>query len=293
MSETQRRFLRRVRDANSDGIPRSSIPKRCTHLVESLQTCGAAEFFPSESGRGIVFKISNPRTFSDFLNSRFPMGIDIDPKAILDRASAVLYLNDAKAIRLAVAQGIFVRSAKAGIEITTGDKASTVQVSMLTQEAGTAGLALSLERSWNATGQIALIENADTFWRYELVLPDIDLAILTGGNMSSRFLDWLASPLMDQCKLLYWGDYDPVGVYQYTRLASACAGRVEVYAPSAIDKLLPKHGKASLITRQYMYLDRLRDHDSDPFVRRMIELFDQHRRGLEQEILLHESQLMR
>jgi hypothetical protein len=101
---------------------------------------------------------------------------------------------------------------------------------------------------------------------------------------------WVGSPRMEQCRLIHWGDYDPVGVYQYTRLASACVGRVDAYAPSIVDTLLPKHGKASLITRQYMYLDRLREHDSDPFVRRMIELFDQHRRGLEQEILLHESQ---
>lgn len=104
--------------------------------------------------------------------------------------------------------------------------------------------------------------------------------------MSARLLKWLASPEMKQCHIIHWGDYDPVGVYQFLRLVDACPSRVTVYAPSEVDELLPKYGKRTLVTRQPKYLDLVRSRESDPHVRRMIGLFDKYRRGLEQEVLL-------
>ena len=65
------------------------------------------------------------------------------------------------------------------------------------------------------------------------------------------------------------------------------------YAPAEVDELLPKYGKRILVTRQAKYLDRIRPRGTDPHVRRMIDLFDTHRRGLEQEVLLRSGILTR
>jgi hypothetical protein len=109
--------------------------------------------------------------------------------------------------------------------------------------------------------------------------------------MSNRLLDWLASPAMDQCSIIHWGDYDPVGVYQFLRLVDRCPGRVTVYAPATVDRLLVRIGKPKLVTRQGRYLDFIRSRESDPYVGRMIGLLDLHRRGLEQEALLRVGEL--
>jgi hypothetical protein len=191
-----------------------------------------------------------------------------------------------KAIRAGVGQGLFVRSTKPGMEIRAANPDVCIPVSELTSQAGGIGVQLSPTRTWEFAGNVAVVENADAFWKHELVLPDADLAILASGNMSRRLLTWLASPAMAQCHVTHWGDYDPVGVCQYLRLADACPGRVETHAPAEVDELLPRFGKRELVTRQPQFLDRLRRRTSDRHVSRMVDLFDRYRRGLEQEVLL-------
>jgi hypothetical protein len=286
MNETQRRFLRCLRDSQPTGLRRSSIPRSCDDLVESMQTCGAVEFRPSMAGRGIVLCITSGKAFDSFITARLPQGLDIDVTAIPDRAAAVALLGNAKAIRHGVGQGVFVRATKPDIVIHSEDGDVSIPVSELTAKAGGSGIQLAPGKAWAFVGDIAVVENADAFWRHDDVLPDVDLAILGSGNMSARLLEWLASPEMAKCHIIHWGDYDPVGVYQYLRLADACPGRVVTYAPGEVDDLLPKYGKRTLVTRQPKYLDQIRSRESDPHVRRMIDLFDKHRRGLEQEVLL-------
>jgi len=287
VNETQRRFLRRLRDAKPDGLGRSSIPKSCGDLVESLQTCGAVELRPARRGRGIVLCITGQQAFRRFIEARFPQGLDVNVDAIPDRAAAVAMLADAKAIRRGVGQGIFVRSTKADVEIQSADGGVSIPVSQLTAKAGGTGIQLSANKTWTFTGDVVVVENADAFWRHDVVLPGVDLVILTGGVMSDRLLQWLSSPAMAHAHFTHWGDYDPVGVCEYVRLAEACPGRVETYAPPEVDELLPVYGKRTLVTRQASYLDRLRSRPFNSYVRRMIDLFDKNRRGLEQEVLLY------
>ena len=256
-----------------------------------MQTCGAVEFRPSMAGRGIVLCVTCNMAFDSFIMARLPRGLDVDVTAIADRAAAVVMLADAKAIRHGVAQGIFVRATKPGIVIHSGDRGISIPVSELTTKAGGGGIQLAPDKTWAFIGDIAVVENADAFWRHDNVLPEADLAILGSGNMSARLLKWLASPEMAQCHIIHWGDYDPVGVYQYLRLADVCPGRVTTYAPAEVDALLPKYGKRILVTRQPKYLDRIRKRGSDPHVRRMVDLFDKHRAGLEQEVLLRSGTL--
>jgi hypothetical protein len=186
-----------------------------------------------------------------------------------------------------VAQGIFVRSVRPDVAIHAADGV-VLPVTRLTHDAGAACIELSPKKSWKFSGTIAVIENADVFWRHDAVVGDIELAIHASGPMSGRLLSWLASSDMRKCKITHWGDYDPVGVCEYLRLAEACPGRVEPYAPKEVDTLLPRIGKRVLIIKQWAYLDKLRNKLDDPYVRRMVQLFDTHRRGLEQEILLRE-----
>ena len=279
VTETQRRFLRRLRDARSVGLPRSSIPESCHVLVTSLKTCGAVEFRPSRAGRGVVLCIANSQAFNTFIAARLPQGLDVDLAEIADRAQAVAMLADAKAVRRGSSQGVFVRATKPGVVLFSTDGQVFIPVSELTLKAGGSGIQLAADRSWSFAGSIVVVENEEVFWRHDEVLPDVDLAVFASGNMSNRLLDWLASPAMEQCAIIHWGDYDPVGVYQFLRLVDKCPGRVTVYAPAIVDGLLARIGKPKLVARQARYLDSIRSRESEPYVGRMIGLFDRHRRG--------------
>jgi hypothetical protein len=254
--------------------------------VELLQTCGAVAFVPSASGRGVTLTIANTAAFSRFVEARCPQGLDVDCASVVDRATAVFTFADAKAIRRGAAQGIFLRTVKQGVVIRTLDGQSSVELSDATRQAGGTGIQLSSSKAWVFSGSIAVIENAETFWSHEVALPEVDVAIFVSGQMSDRLMAWLASPGMSSCSITHWGDYDPYGVNEYLRLLDACGPRVGVYAPPEVDSLLVKYGKPRLVIDQARYFDRLRERQDDPYVSRMIGLFDRHRRGLEQEILI-------
>lgn len=286
MNETQRRFLRNLRDAQPNGLRRSSVPATCADLVKSLQTCRAVAFVPAPGGRGVVLSITDPAAFVRFVGAHCPHGLDVDVNAIADRADAIYQLADAKAIRQGTVRGIFVRSTKPGVVIQSTDGEASVNISDATDQGGGAGIQLSAAKQWTFSGTILVVENEETFWKHEMAVPDADMAIFASGPLSNRLISWLSAPEMATCPITHWGDYDPYGVCEYMRLVHDCGDRVSVYAPAEVDQLLPKHGKRMLVTRQSKYLDRLRSHQSDPYVRRMTQLFDKHRKGLEQELLL-------
>jgi hypothetical protein len=132
---------------------------------------------------------------------------------------------------------------------------------------------------------IAVIENADAFSQRDRVLPNVDLAVFASGRMSGRLLIWLASPALATCPIIHWGDYDPVGVAEYLRLQEYCGDRVTTYVPQNLEPLLKRHGKRKLITEHVEILSRLRVRLTEPHVAGMIALFDEYRKGLEQELL--------
>src|SRR5262249_55060291 len=160
--------------------------KSCADVIQALNTCGAVEFRRASGGRGMVLCIRSPEAFRQFVMARLPQGLDVDLSEIPDRATAVVMLADAKAIRPGAGQGIFVRSTKPSAEIRSADGEVCISVGRMTEEAGGLGVQLSTERTWVFAGAVVVVENADAFWRHDIVLPESDLAIFGSGNMSGR-----------------------------------------------------------------------------------------------------------
>lgn len=282
MSHSQRRFLKQLLIAGADGVPASKVPSGCGGILRALQTCGATGSRPA--GRGAVVFISNAEAFERFVSSSFPLGLDYDLDDVEDRASGVELFADAKTARRGRFEGVFVRSSS--LDACLLSEAGTLPVGQLTAIAGGAALCLGSGRAWSFRGVVAVIENAEAFWQHDRVLPKVDLAIFACGRVSERVLSWLASAEMAECQFVHWGDYDPVGCLEYVRLCTECRGRVRMHLPPAVAELLPRYGKRQLILEQVPELDSLRATAGDESVAALLELFDTHRKGLEQEALL-------
>ena len=87
---------------------------------------------------------------------------------------------------------------------------------------------------------IAVVENAEAFWRHECVLPEVDLAVYSSGRLSERVIEWLASEGMSGCPVVHWGDYDPVGCLEYLRLRAKCGDRTRMHLPGAVAEMLTR-----------------------------------------------------
>jgi len=286
VSQSQRRFLSQLRGAGTDGLPASDVPSGCAGILAELHTCGAAGH--RRSGRGAVIYVSNAAAFERFVMSRFPLGLDANPDDVEDRASGVRLFADAKTARRGRYEGLFIRSTAPGATLVS-DK-GLLPVSEHTALAGGAALRLGDANEWSFRGVVAVIENAEAFWQHERVLPDVDLAVFACGRLSERALTWLASDGMSGCRLVHWGDYDPVGCLEYLRLRGRCGDRTRMHLPASVRELLPRHGKRRLIVEQVAELDSLRRMASDESVAGLLGLFDAHHKGLEQEALLMDAQ---
>jgi len=248
-----------------------------------LVTCGAVE--RHQAGRGVVVRVTNSAAFDSFVQSHYPIGLDNSLADATDRAAGVRLFGDAKAARRGEWEGLFVRSTQPGATLVT-DLGKCLALDELTAIGGGAAIVLGGTRRWSFRGVVAVIENAEAFWLHEQVLPNVDMAVFASGRLSERVLAWLASDDMAASEYVHWGDYDPVGCLEYLRMRGRCGTRVRMHLPERVSELLPVHGKRSLITDQLQELDALRRLEHDDAVTKLIRLFDEHRRGLEQEALL-------
>lgn len=282
MSQSQRKLLRRLQEAGSKGVPASAVPSGCRRLLADLETCGAIG--RQMVGRGNVICIQNQDAFGAFVLDRYPLGLDPLAEEVADRASGVRLLGDAKAAKRGSREGVFIRSMRSAS--LCGADGARLPVAELTAVSGGAAILLGDHCPWSFRGVVALVENAEAFWQHELELPEPDLAICTCGRASERLLAWLSSDQMVDCTYIHWPDYDPVGCLEYLRIRDRCGERVTMHLPGRVRSLLPVYGKRSLITQQLQELDAVRRRCPSGPIAELVELFDEHRRGLEQEVLL-------
>lgn len=286
MSQSQRRFLRLLRNAGDRGVPASDVPSGCAGILADLETCGAVGH--RAAGRGDVVCITNVDAFELFVGCHFPLGLDAAAEDAVDRVAGVRLFGDAKVARRGRWEGVFIRSTKPGTELVSNE-GQRLPVAELTALGGGTAIALGGARRWSCRGVVAIIENAEAFWQHDQLLTDVDLAVFSYGRLSERVLAWVASNDMGHCEILHWGDYDPVGCLEYLRLRERCGQRVRMHLPNCVSALLPLYGKADLIRNQVGALATLRRHNADETVATLLRLFDEHRKGMEQEALLIEG----
>lgn len=283
MSRIERRFLRALREAQERGVPGSALPATCRALASALETCGAVE--RCRAGRGEILRIQSVDAFTRFVSARYPLGLEDPDEEPSDRVGGVRLYGDAKTSARGRYEGVFLRSLNPGTALAT-PSGPEIPVAGLTAAGGVAAITLDGSRRYRFSGVVAVVENAEPFWEFERELPDVDLALYSAGRLSERVLSWLASDDMAHCRIVHWGDYDPVGCVEYLRIRERCGDRATMHAPPRVHELLPVYGKTSLITGQLETLTLLRGLALPPDAGNLLQLFDRYRRGLEQEALL-------
>ncbi len=186
-------------------------------------------------GGGEVLEVQDPDAFRAWLLSRFP-GIFQGAQASSPRASNIAQRRDSKG----GARGLdtFPVLARAHRAVPGPDQGDLALIHQATARWGAVALLLgaSGEGPQLPVGlRVMTVENPECFYQSQYLGDAADLFLLcgTGGRMREAFLHWLAQQPGTQ--VLHFGDYDPVGLQEYTRLLARMPGRVALYLPDNLE----------------------------------------------------------
>jgi len=261
-------------------LAESRLSARDRLRLQSLFDAGVLQAARSGAGRRIV--LHDTTALESFIKRTYPSGLEGMNLKVSPRSKAVAEFRDSKKDREAQPVAVLLR----GFHDSALHFGNIVlSVASWSDMAGVAALRLNEDTQWGFSGIVALVENLEVFWNFEKLKIEADIAIYAQGRLNSKIVTWLASPAMQDARIIHCGDYDPVGLDEFLRLKAACPNRTELYVPPDLDTLLSRYGKKNLINDNAAILARLRK-NNDPQVCFIVELMDRFGVGLEQEVLL-------
>jgi len=93
------------------------------------------------------------------------------------------------------------------------------------------------------------VENPEIFHHSEDLRTCADLFLLcgTGGRLPEAFIQWLGA--QDDLQVVHFGDFDPVGLQDYTRLLARMPGRVDLHLPGELEGLFRRFSNRGLLDK--------------------------------------------
>lgn len=256
----------------------SSLSRPMRQVLEPLFWAGALREEKSGAGKRVV--LADRRSVEQWVQGRYPSGLQPSDLMLPPRAAAVATLRNSKAGERLQARPVFMRGFGDAILQRAGQ---ALPVGELTAAHGLAGVLLEPSSPWSYVGTLVLVENLEVFLHIERVVPDVPLAVWTAGRLDQRVIDWLAS--MPAAQIVHAGDYDPVGLDEYLRVAAALPGRVRLHMPLDFEARLLRFGSGELLAKSSAVLERVRA-EGDATTAAVLAVMDRHGRALEQEALL-------
>ena len=272
-------LLDRLRTLNQEGsIPGSRLSSAMRKELRSLFDARILEERRSGAGRRVV--VANEEGFLRWTEERLPNGLDPDLEGP-PRAAAVAAFRDAKVARRTDAEPVLLRvfTERAIFEVDGAEIGGLA----LTQQTGCLSFLLSDKRRVTLRGHVGVVENLEAFLYAQELGPELDAAMYAAGRISRRMLEWMSR--QSGTRWIHLGDYDPVGLSEYLRVAEACPGKATLWIPQDLQTLVAKYSKGRLMEASSRVWAKVRQSE-DPAVARVVALLDQNAMGLEQEILL-------
>lgn len=263
-------------------VPASTISARDRKKIQSLFATEVLEEVRIGGGRSV--RLCDHPALLAYVKKNYPSGLGkkIQLKGS-PRSNAIAQLRDAKKTSVTDAEILSFRAGGSANVLSRNGK--LLPLTEWCDLADIAAVRLDDASQWTGFGVLAIVENLEVFLHFKKIGFETDLIYYAAGRLSERVLRWLSSPGMQSCQIVHFGDYDPVGVDEYLRLKNACPGRVKMYVPDDLEKLLSRYGKAELLEDSKAILLRLRN-EKDETTRYIVSLMDRYNCGLEQEILL-------
>jgi len=227
----------------------SFVKSKATKAVFStLEQTGVVQ--KKRKGAGNQYQLLSASNLEVFINSCYPSGIYKLDKG--DAPRRVLGILESQNSKSHSKLDFAIITLRGNLFIQQDDR--TYDLAQLTSENTfisfklTDKVHLKIQKK-NRT--IVTVENPTAFTELESMMQTPwDLAIYTGGKMSDILLQQLSNWDRDGHKLVHFGDYDYVGLLEFTRVLHLCP-KAELYVPSKLTEgLIQKYGNSLLLEKQ-------------------------------------------
>jgi hypothetical protein len=95
--------------------------------------------------------------------------------------------------------------------------------------------------------RVMTMEGPENFRHSEWIDGEADVFLLagTGGRLRDAFIDWLVD--QESIQVTHFGDYDPVGLQEFSKLAARMPGRVSLFVPGDLAERFKLFSNRSLM----------------------------------------------
>ncbi len=278
MKETTIRILKRLLDEET--VRASDISRTAQAEIQPLLSSGTIR--QEHLGGGSRYYVVDRQAVAGVLEASRPAWEA--PQGTPPRATAVRHRRDAKRGEPDTPTAVLLRSCRDSNLWSDGQ--NSLDVAALTRTAGVAAFAITPGDKWYSHDTLGMVENKEVFFNCHKLYRSTECGafLYYGGNVATRLAEWLASRRRAQ-RILFYPDYDPVGLSNFVTLKQTVGSSVQLVVPEELEELLRRWGKQSLLSNNVAYLRNLTRCD-DKTVQQVVDAMQRQGCGLEQEILL-------
>lgn len=195
------------------------------------------------AGRGVVYRIAKRDILVGHLRELRPMDAEEIGEDLPRRAANIAFSRDTKSGKSG--HDSFYLLAKAisdNVSWHDAEQQRNLDLSMVTQTATAGVLALNKHSGWESDSPLWLVENQELFDDTRWLPEDANGTLAYyQGQLPTILLNWLASA--PRCpRIIFFPDYDGVGLMNYARLKQASATQTIFYMIPGWEALLVKFG---------------------------------------------------
>ena len=250
-------------------LPESSIPKSAITGVNNLIDLEYIQKMPVKNG--IKFVLIDEDSLVNWMARIIK---NIDSNQTHNRAYAASKFRTAKKSTKTYPK-VEIRFLKNNTNIPSDFKEIQNRI-------GSVNYYLTKEESW-LTGKLVLVENIESFLNCDDYFPNCDIAVYYSGNISDSLINCLND---SKCTIVFFPDYDPVGMNNYCKIKDRLGDRVELFVPQNISELFE--------SSSYRIIDKNKNREILASLNRrslpdevipIIQLIQKHHGGAEQELV--------
>lgn len=193
-------------------------------------------------GRGASYLVTDAVLARAHLTEMRPVAIAALDASLPARANNIARMRDSKGRGHAHGTSyLLLKALGAGVTWQRGDGA-IFDLSANTVLAGAAAIAIEAGDGWQTDAPIWLVENQALFDRLDWLPPDAHGSIVYyGGQLSRLLLDWMAQRARGN-GIMFFPDYDGVGLLNFARLREKSLAPVEFWLMPDWAERLRKYG---------------------------------------------------